>query len=121
MNKNLCIVATGFVPLNLNLLAKDFASDSIFNLKTFVPKDILAFYENHLPALKEDFCKLNDTKKIDTDIDDDKVFNKYLHDKNYILVEAEITFSVETRKIIDIQISDLSSFEKDNNSAILLN
>lgn len=120
MNKNLCIVATSFVPLNLKLLAKDFASNSIFNLKTFVPNDILAFYENHLPALKEDFCKLNDTKRMD--IDDDKVFNKYLHDKNYILVEAEITFSVETRKIIDIQISDLLSFSKDNsNDAILLN
>ena len=119
MNKNLCIVATGFVPLNLKLLTKDFASDSIFNLKTFVLKDIISFYENHLPALKEDFCKLNGTKRMD--IDDDKVFNKYLHDKNYILVEAEITFSIETRKIIDIQISNLSSFEKDNNSAILLN
>lgn len=63
---------------------------------------------------------LNDTKRMD--IDDDKVFNKYLRDKNYLLVEAEITFSIETRKIIDIQISDLLSFEKDNrNNDILLN
>ena len=63
---------------------------------------------------------LNDTTRMD--IDDDKVFNKYLRDKNYLLVEAEITFSIETRKIIDIQISDLLSFEKDNrNNDILLN
>lgn len=103
MNKNLCVIANGIVPLDISSLSGnvDLNSDLI-NLTSFIPKDIIQLYEKNLPIFKDDFCELNDTKAVN--INSTEVLNKYIKDTNYLLIEVEITFSVSTRKIISINL-----------------
>lgn len=103
MNKNLCVISNGIVPLDISSLSGnvDLNSDLI-NLTSFIPKDIIQLYEKNLPIFKDDFCELNDTKAVN--INSTEVLNKYIKDTNYLLIEVEITFSVSTRKIISINL-----------------
>lgn len=117
MNKNLCVIANGIVPLDINLLSGnvDLNSDLI-NLTSFIPKDIIQLYEKNLPTFKDDFCELNDTKAVN--INSTEVLNKYIKDTNYLLIEVEITFSVSTRKIISINLPIKQNHTRD---IVLLN
>ena len=117
MNKNLCVIASGIVPLDIKLLSDNVApDDDIINLKSFVPKDIIQLYEKNLPTFKDDFCELNDTKAVN--INSTELLNKYIKDTNYLLIEVELTFSVSTRKIISI---NLPIKKNHANDAVLFN
>lgn len=117
MNKNLCVIASGIVPLDIKLLSDNVAPDNdILNLTSFVPKDIIQLYEKNLPTFKDGFCELNDTKAVN--INSTELLNKYIKDTNYLLIKVEITFSVSTRKIISI---NLPIKKNHANDAILFN
>ncbi len=103
MNKNLCVIANGIVPLDISLLSDNVDLDNdLVNLTSFIPKEIIRLYERYLPTFKDDFCELNDTKAVN--INTTEVLNKYIKDTNYLLIEVEITFSALTRKIISINL-----------------
>lgn len=62
MNKNLCVIANGIVPLDISLLSDNVDLDNdLVNLTSFIPKEIIQLYERNLPIFKDDFCELNDT------------------------------------------------------------
>lgn len=103
MNKNVCVIANGIVPLDISLLSDNVDLDNdLVNLTSFIPKEIIQLYERNLPTFKDDFCELNDTKAVN--INTTEVLNKYIKDTNYLLIEVEITFSALTRKIISINL-----------------
>mgnify|MGYP006962771669 CR=1 FL=1 len=53
MNKNLCVIANGIVPLDISLLSDNVDLDNdLVNLTSFIPKEIIQLYERNLPTLK---------------------------------------------------------------------